>query len=259
LRRCPSIGPRDPEVKPNGCGGGLARWRPPAYNPAALEVLRLMDYADARRRMVDGQLRPNKVTDPRVLDAMRDLPRERFLPPALRSRAYVDEDVLLPGGRALLEPMVIARLAQLAAVRPGDRALVVCAGTGFGAAILARAGAHVVALEDDVALAAIAREALARCVPAGVVRLVSGPPAEGWRGGAPYDVILVEGEMPEVPESLSGQLAEGGRLVGVLGGGRRNGSAVLGQRLGGAFTVTPVFDCATAPLPAFAPAPGFVF
>ena len=218
-----------------------------------------MDYADARRRMVDGQLRPNRVTDPRVLEAMRELPRERFLPPALRSRAYVDEDVPLPGGRVVPEPMVIARLVQLAAVRPGDRALVVCAGTGYGAAILAHAGAQVVALEEDAGLARLARETLADLLPAGAVRLVSGTPAEGFRAAAPYDVILLEGEVPAVPEGLSGQLAEGGRLVAVLGGGRRNGSAVLGQRLGGGFTVTPVFDCATAPLPAFAPAPGFVF
>ena len=217
-----------------------------------------MDYADARRRMVDGPLRPNKVTDPRVLAAMRELPRERFLPPALRSRAYIDEDVPLPGGggRALLEPMVIARLAQLAAVRPGDRALVVCAGTGYGAALLARAGAQVVALEDDAALVAIAREALAECLPAGAVRLVSGDPREGFPSAAPYDAILIEGEVPAVPEAISGQLAEGGRLAGVVGSGRRGGSAVLGQRLGGVFTAAPVFDCATAPLPAFAPAPG---
>src|SRR5919202_5397107 len=108
-----------------------------------------MDYADARKRMVDGQLRPNRVTDPRVLDAMRDLPREDFLPRAAQARAYADEDVPLPGGRALIQPMVIARLAQLAAVRPGDRALVVCAGTGYGAAVLARCDARVTAVESD--------------------------------------------------------------------------------------------------------------
>ena len=219
-----------------------------------------MDYADARRRMVDGQLRPNKVTDPRLLEAMRDLPRERFLPPALRSRAYIDEDVPLPGGRrALIEPMVLARLIQLAAVRPGDRVLVVCAGTGYGAAVLARMGARVTAIEDDPALLALAREVLPACLPAGAVQLVSGNPQEGFAAGAPYDVVLIEGEVPEIPAALSDQLAEGGRLVAVLGGGSRSGHAVLGRRLGGSFTVTPAFDCATIALPAFAPAPGFVF
>ena len=129
-----------------------------------------MDYADARKRMVDGQLRPNRVTDPRVLDAMRELPREDFLPATARALAYADEDVPLPGGRALVEPMVIARLAQLAAVRPGDRALVVCAGTGYGAAVLARCGARVTAVESDATLAGIAQKALAAHLPAAAPR-----------------------------------------------------------------------------------------
>lgn len=214
-----------------------------------------MDFADARRRMVDGQLRPNKVTAPGVLDAMRDLPRERFLPPALRGRAYVDEDVPLPGGRAVMEPMVLARLAQLLAPRPGIRALVVGAGTGYGAAVLARAGAEVVAVEDDEGLAAIAREALAACLRPGAVRLQAALPTDG--GG--FDAVLIEGEVPAVPDEASGLLAEGGRLAAVVGEGRRNGTAVLGQRLGGAFTVTPAFDCAVAALPAFARPARFVF
>ena len=159
----------------------------------------------------------------------------------------------------MLEPMVLARLLQLAAVRPGDRALVVGAGTGYGAAVLARMGARVIALESDEPLLAIARSALPGCLPAGAVRLEAANPAQGFAAGAPYDVILIEGEVPEIPAVLSGQLAEGGRLVGVVGEGRRNGRAVLGQRLGGGFTTTAVFDCAVAPAPAFARAVGFVF
>ncbi len=214
-----------------------------------------MDYADARRRMVDGQIRPNKVTDPRLLEAMRDLPRERFLPPPFRARAYVDDDVPLPGGRALMEPMVLARLVQLLAPRPGDRALVVGAGTGYGAAVLARMGAAVTAVEEDPALTGIAREAFAACLPPAAIRLEDRLPSEG----EPFECVLVEGEVPAVPKEVSALLAEGGRLAAVVGGGRRNGTAVLGQRLGGAFTVTPVFDCAVAPLPAFAPPARFVF
>lgn len=218
-----------------------------------------MDYADARKRMVDGQLRPNRVTDPRVLDAMRDLPREAFLPAAAQARAYSDEDVPLPGGRSMLAPMAIAKLVQTAAVRPGDRALVVCAGTGYGAAVLARCGARVTAIESDATLAAIAGRALAASLPAGAVRLAPGRPTEGFAAGAPYDVILIEGEVPELPNAIAEQLAEGGRLVTVLGNGRRGGVAVLARRLGGAVSATPVFDCATVALPEFRPAPGFVF
>lgn len=218
-----------------------------------------MDYADARKRMVDGQLRPNRVTDPRVLDAMRDLPREAFLPAAAQARAYADEDVPLPGGRSMLAPMALARMVQAAAVRPGDRALVVCSGTGYGAAVLARCGARVTALESDQGLVAIAGRALASSLPAGSVRIEPGRPTEGFAGGAPYDVILVEGEIPALPETIAGQLAEGGRLVTVLGNGRRGGVAVLARRIGGTVSQAPVFDCATAALPEFQPAPGFVF
>ena len=105
-------------------------------------------FAEARNRMVDSQVRPNKVTDPRIIAAMRRLPRERFLPPHLAALAYADEDVPLGEGRVLIEPTVIARLVQLTAVAAGERALVVAAGTGYGAALLAACGARVTALED---------------------------------------------------------------------------------------------------------------
>jgi len=219
-----------------------------------------MDYAQARRKMVDGQLRPNRVTDPRILAAMLDLPRERFLPERLRVRAYIDEDVPLGRpGRALMEPMVLGRLLQLAAIRRGDRVLALPAGTGYAAAVLAAMGARVVAVEDDEGLVAMARAALAGLASAEAARVVRGPVAQGYPAGAPFDAILLEGEVPEVPQVLAEQLAEGGRLATVLSRGGRAGTAVLGRRVGGSFSVTPAFDCAVTPLPDFAPAPGFVF
>ena len=115
-----------------------------------------MDFAEARRFMVDGQLRPNRIEDPRIVSAMRDLPRERFAPPALAARAYADADLPLPGGRAMMQPMVLAKLVQLAGLRRGERALVVAAGTGFGAALMAAIGGSVTAVESDPALLAIA-------------------------------------------------------------------------------------------------------
>ena len=111
-------------------------------------------FAEARNRMVDSQVRPNKVTDPRIIAAMRQLPRERFLPPHLAPLAYADEDVPLGEGRVLIEPTVIARLVQLTAVAAGERALVVAAGTGYGAALLAACGARVTALEEAAPLQA---------------------------------------------------------------------------------------------------------
>jgi protein-L-isoaspartate(D-aspartate) O-methyltransferase len=221
----------------------------------------MQDMAEARRRMVDGQLRPSRVTDPRLLAAMGEVPRERFLPPGLAARAYADEDVRLPGGRGMIEPMVIARMLQLLAIRDGDRVLVIGAGTGYAATVAARCGARVVALEQDAALAASARRAIAGLVAPADLRLVEAPLGAGFPTGAPYDGILIEGEVAEIPGEIASQLAEGGRLVTVLAAGERGlaSRAVLGRRIAGSFSVTTAFDCATLPLPAFARRPGFVF
>src|SRR6185437_14765781 len=136
---------------------------------------------------------------------------------AVAAMAYVDEDVPLGNGRFLMEPMVIARLIQTARPLPGETALVVGAGPGYGAALLAACGARVTALEDDPALVALARGALAASAPE--VTLVTGALAEGWRQGAPWDLILIEGAIRQVPAAITAQLrAERGRLVTVLVG-----------------------------------------
>lgn len=218
-----------------------------------------MDFAEARRFMVDGQLRPNRVEDPRIVAALRDLPRERFVPPALAARAYADADVPLPGGRAVLKPLVLARLVQLAGAKRGERALVLAAGTGFGAALLSAIGASVTAVESDPALLGIARAALAASVAPGAVTLVQADPVAGHAAGAPWDVIMIEGGVAEVPCALQEQLAEGGRLVTVGLAGGPPGRAQLTRRAGGAFTTTPDFDAHAPALPGFAAAPAFAF
>lgn len=207
--------------------------------------------------MVDGQLRPNKVTDARLLDAMLRLPRERFVPRDRQARTYADADLPLGEGRVMLQPMMQARLIQLAAPRPGDRVLVVGAGTGYLTALLAELGAQVVALEESEALLALARAALSATAPA--VRVEQGPLAAGWPAASPYEVILVEGAVEAIPEALPAQLAEGGRLVAITSPPGRAGTAVLGRRTGGSFATVEAFDCHTATLPGFAPKPGFVF
>ncbi|HEX5325520.1 MAG TPA: protein-L-isoaspartate O-methyltransferase, partial [Acetobacteraceae bacterium] len=210
--------------------------------------LSVFDFADARNRMVDSQVRPNKVTDPRIIAAMRDLPRELFLPARLRPLAYIDEDIPLGGGRVLMEPMVIARLVQLLAPTAGERALVVAAGVGYGAALLAACGVRVTALEDDQSLLALARSALERM--AASVSLVVGPLAAGWPAGAPYDFILLEGSVPQIPPALGQQLrADGGRLATVLSATGTLGQAVLAEPTPVGFSAQPVFDCATPAIP----------
>jgi len=217
-----------------------------------------VDFDDARSRMVDSQIRPNKVSDPRILTAMRWLPREQFLPPDLRVRAYLDEDVPLGGGRVLMEPLVLARLIQLAAPVAGERALVVGAGPGYGAAVLSACGADVVALEEDERLQALARDVLPTV--ASRVRIVAGPLEQGWPEGAPWDVILIEGAVRDVPPALAGQLrVDGGRLVTVCVGRGTTGKGILAEQTAFGLRAQPVFDCATPLIPSLLAAPGFVF
>jgi protein-L-isoaspartate(D-aspartate) O-methyltransferase len=221
------------------------------------------DYASARTLMVDGQVRPNKVTDARIISAMRRLPRERFLPAELAPLAYADEDVTLPGGRALMEPMVIARLLQIASPKPGENALVVAAGAGYGASVLAACGVQVTAVEEDETLMALGRAVLPEVAPA--VRLQSGKLEKGWKTGAPYDLVLIEGAVEIVPDTIAAQLRRpGGRLVTVLSSGGRIAHGAIAE-VAGAGTEPPMlafsklFDCSTPVLPAFRRARGFVF
>jgi len=214
--------------------------------------------ADARKRMVDSQIRPNKVTDPRILAAMRHLPREKFLPGDAAALAYADEDVPLGNGRFMMEPMVLARLLQIAEPKEGERALVVAAGTGYGAAVLSQCGPRVTAVEEDPALLAIARDALGAEAPG--VHLVSGALDAGWLAGAPYDIILIEGAVKAIPNAIAQQLKmSGGRVVTVISGPGRTNQAVLAEATSFGLRAQPVFDCGTPPLPSLLPAAEFVF
>jgi protein-L-isoaspartate(D-aspartate) O-methyltransferase len=218
----------------------------------------LLDFEDARNRMVDSQIRPNKVIDPRILRVMRELPRERFVPASLRPLAYADEDVPLGNGRALMEPMVLARLIQMTAPVAGERALVVGAGPGYGAAVLAACGVDVTALENDEALLGLARQLLPTLAPAVVI--VEGTLASGWPSGAPWDIILIEGAVRDIPAPIGMQLRpNGGRLVTVSIGHGASGKAVLAEPTPAGLSVRPVFDCATPLIPSLLPEPGFVF
>ena len=215
-------------------------------------------YERARVHMIDSQLRTNKVTDARVLAAFAGIRRELFVPEARRAAAYVDDDLPIGGGRHLMEPMVLARLMQEAAVRRNDAVLVVGAGGGYEAAVVSLLARQVVAVEEDAGLARRARAAL---VEHGIaaVSVVEGPLRQGWRARAPYDVILFSGAVAEVPEEIAAQLAEGGRLMAVVKADAALGRATLYLRIGGVLGRRIIFDAATPRLPGFLPKPVFVF
>lgn len=217
-----------------------------------------MDYAVARNNMVESQLRTNKVTDVDLLEAFASVPRELFLPQAKRGIAYVDEDIPLAEGRHLMEPVVLARLLQAAAIRPGDVVLDIACGTGYASAIMSNLTDTIVALESAAALAEIANETLSGLSIDNVV-VVQGPLAEGYAKQAPYNVILVAGAVAEVPGAVFDQLAEDGRLVTVIKNDPGLGQACLFRRAGTVVSNRVLFDAGTPLLPDFIGQPGFVF
>ncbi len=220
----------------------------------------MLDYAVARRNMVDTQLRTYDVTSHRVLDAFEATSREHFVPEAYAALAYSDRPMVVTAGegetRSLLQPMVLARLIQALEVRPGEKALDCAGGSGYGAAVLAALGARVVALES-AGLAALTESRLAAAGVRGV-QVRGGSVANGSEADAPFDLILVHGASATAPEKLIGQLADGGRLAMVIGEGRA-GRAMLFARSGGVVGGRPLFDAAAKTLAEFSIPRGFSF
>ena len=216
-----------------------------------------MDYETARRNMVEGQIRTNKVTHEGLLATLASVPRERFVPADRAHAAYVDEDIPLSAGRYLLEPMIFARLVQEADPKQGDNVLLVGSATGYGAAVLAPLVRSVTALESDAALAARGREQFARLSIIGASQ-VEGPLSQGWARGAPYELIILEGAAEVIPQALFDQLADGGRLMAVVVSGGM-GQAILHTKKSNILSHRAIFDAAVHPLPDFQAKRGFVF
>jgi protein-L-isoaspartate(D-aspartate) O-methyltransferase len=219
-----------------------------------------MDFKAARRHMIDSQLLPNRITDDAVVDAFAAVPRELFVPDAKRTIAYADEAVEVAPGRYLLEPMALARLVHECAPRRADVALIVGGATGYAAAILARLVSTVIMVEPDAALADAAARTLDQ-LEIDTVAVTTGACAEGSPKNAPFDVILVDGAVPEIPDALVGQLADGGRLGAILEGRGAGGlgSAVVLARHGGGTGMRTFADLGTPTLPGFERPAAFVF
>ena len=208
------------------------------------------DFAAARAAMVECQLRPQGVSDPAVLQAMAAVEREKFLPKHTRPLAYVDRSVAVGEGRFLPAPAVLGQLLTQMMPERGQRALVVGAGTGYSAAVLAAMGLEVVALESDPQLAATAREI--------GLEVAEGPLDAGWPRQAPYDHILIDGAVEHLPDSLIDQLADGGRLGAALA---EDGVTrlIVGRKAGGAFGHLSIGDAGVPPLPGFTRPTAFTF
>jgi protein-L-isoaspartate(D-aspartate) O-methyltransferase len=218
----------------------------------------MIDYAAARLNMVEGQLRTNGVTEPALLEAFLTVPRERFVPEALSGVAYVDDDVPLGNGRYLIEPLVLGRMVMLAELGTGARVLLVGAGPGYDAAILARLVRGVIAVESDPGLAETARRLLAELAPS-KTSVVGGPLELGHAADAPYDAILFGGAIAKVPDAITRQLGKSGRIVAVMRSAGRAPQLTVMTRVGEVLSRRPVFDAATPVLPGFASEPAFVF
>ena len=223
----------------------------------------MSDFATARLNMVESQIRPNEVTDGRVLQAMAEIPREAFVPSSMRTLAYMDQEIVLHGAgrdgpaRHLMAPMPLARLIQLAEIEAGDLVLDVGCATGYSTAVLARLAESVVGLECDAGLAETAGKTLME-LSADNAAVVSGPLPEGYAEEGPYDAILLNGCVPEAPRLLLDQLRDGGRLVGVLAE-RGAGKATLFRNIASVISERPAFDAGAPALPGFERRAEFVF
>ena len=216
--------------------------------------IREASFADMRAAMVDCQLRTNDVIDPAVIAAMGRVPREKFVPEALATVAYIDRPIALAGGRRMNPPLVTARLLVAADIAPKQRVLLVGAASGYTAALLLDLGARVFALESDDALAASARNVL----DSDGVEFVTGPLQSGATDKAPFDRIVIDGAIEQLPETLTAQLADGGVLVCAL----RDGAVTRlarGVKVAGTLSLRPFADMDAALLPGFAREAGYTF
>lgn len=216
-----------------------------------------MDFTAARTSLVDSQVRPNDVTDRRLIGAMTAVPREVFVPANRSAAAYADIAVETVPGRWLMTARDFSKLVTVAGLRPEDRVLDIAPGTGYSSAVLVKLAASVVALEQDEATAAALKEGLAAAGVSGV-ETVTGSLKAGAPGKGPFDVIFVNGSVEEVPAAWLAQLAEGGRLaVAVSEGGVCR--ARLYTASGGKTAWRTPFDAPIPALPGFELAPEFRF
>lgn len=215
----------------------------------------MADYSARRTTMVDTQVRPSDVTKFPIIDAMLSVPRERFVPAALREAAYIGENLELAPGRVILEPRTLAKLLDALDIQPTETVLDIGCGLGYSTAVLAKMAEFVVAVEDD---AAIAEEAQTTLSETGVdnAAVMTGPLAKGSAKSGPYDVIILQGAVEEVPAAILSQLSEGGRIGCLMAEGAL-GVVRIGHRRNGQINWRFAFNANAPVLPGFAKKPAF--
>lgn len=215
----------------------------------------MTDYARLRTMMVDTQVRPSDVTKFPIIDAMLRVPRELFVPGALKGAAYAGENLEVAPGRVMLEPRTLAKMLEAVDIAPDDMVLDVGCGLGYSSAVAARLAEAVVALEDDEATCAEAESALG-AAGADNVAVIHGTLAEGAAKHGPYDVILIEGGVETVPQTLLDQLKDGGRIAAIFEDGRL-GTVRVGVKSDGVVTWRYAFNASAPVLPGFEKSPEF--
>jgi protein-L-isoaspartate(D-aspartate) O-methyltransferase len=215
------------------------------------------DFNAMRKHMIDSQLRTSGISDASILAMMGAIPREYFVPPERAAVAYLDRAIPLTADRVLNPPISAALLLDAAQINRADTVLLVGVGGGYLAAILSNLLAQVVAIDDDAELCRMAKANLAK-ISVGNVAIIEGPLVQGWNQDAPYDLIIIDGAIEELPDALVAQLADGGRLVT---GQMRGPITALahGIKRGSAVVMRSFVDSEIAPLHPFAKKPEFVF
>lgn len=217
-----------------------------------------MDYAQSRFNMVEGQIKTNRVVDPYVIDAISEIPKETFVPAAKSGIAYIDDAIEVAPGRFLLEPMVFARMLETAMITPDDMVLDIGCATGYSTAVIAKIANTVVAVESDSELCETATLNISKLGIDNAV-VVNAPMQEGYAKQGPYNAIVFNGAVEEIPQTIKDQLADGGRLVVTLATPSKMLSVSVYTRNGDVWSKRDIMEAGVAKLPGFEKEKGFVF
>ncbi|UWP93001.1 protein-L-isoaspartate O-methyltransferase [Aliiroseovarius crassostreae] len=216
----------------------------------------MTDFAARRTMMVDTQVRPSDVTKFPIIDAMLSVPREDFVPDAKREAAYMGENIDLGGGRVVLEPRTLAKMLDALDIQSDELVLDLGCGLGYSAAVLARLADFVVAVESDESMASDAQSNLSE-FGADNVAVIQGEPSEGNAKNGPYDVIIVQGAVEQVPDALLEQLKDGGRITAIFADGKL-GTVRIGYKMDGSIVWRHAFNAGAPVVSGFEAVRAFV-